>query len=560
MHFILVAAMLCSPAEAQYYRNSGSRNTSNGYIPGTTDHNGVPYDTSNKTNNQQNNQKVGEAIIGGLILGAAINQALQPPRRPTYPTTPSRPQMNYYPPQPQYVPSRPQYVPSQPQYIESQPVERIISSRPVENVVTSEVIVSPKPNVVKATPKPNDSLKSMSSSMALADGSAADPLLAVSTQQSVEKMTATLGEYIEVNGTDAMKEAWKKVVDSDSSAEEVAKWWKDYGDCILDPEIKALGPIHVGMSKFIEDLKDGLISDAGKKVALDKIADMVADLPATHPLRDDLVADIGQMRQFQKLGELLGLASFTPDPLVPILQGTQAMCMPLPLVAEVIDMPLMQYPVADAQPLPSSVVIRIVNPSTNLQSVNCAIGSRQIEMSPGSAESLTSSTSVVFDPGNGTRRSVAVTAGTWAWNMENGVWSLSKVSPQITIDTSDFKSVFNYTVNGKQASLDAGQTVQHSNAMPIEIAFDRGNGSGVATKVLTFGTYTVGVDTSSRGLDLFRTDVPSVPPPSVTGQEVASTPAAKSTPGSDRVRKALENAEKQKELTALLRSLEPSKP
>jgi hypothetical protein len=96
--------------------------------------------------------------------------------------------------------------------------------------------------------------------------------------------------------------------------------------------------------------------------------------------------------------------------------------------------------------------------------------------------------------------------------------------------------------------------------MPIEISFDRGNGSGTATKVLTFGSYAVGIDTSSRGLELFRTDVQQVPPPSAATSVAKPAPAAAAggTAG-DRVRKALENAEKQKELSKLLQSLESEK-
>lgn len=543
---VAVVGMLGAPAFAQSQSRERARIT-------------PPKNTSNQGGRNPSNQQVGEAIIGGLILGAAINEAMQPPRRPNYP--PSRPQ-NYYPSQPQYVPSRPQYIESQPQYIESQPAERIISSRPVETVV-SETPVTPKPNVVKETPKPNTSLKSLAGSLALADGLAADPLLAVSTQQSVEQLNDQIDAWVASNGTPEMKADWQAVVASGSSAASIEHWWNKYGGAISDPNIASLGPIHVGMSKLVQDLRDGLLSNAGKKAAIDKLADMVSNLPAAHPLRAELAKDLARMRQFQKLGELLSLASVAPDPIVPILQGTQAMGMPIPVVAEVLDIPLMQHPVDDAESLPSNVVIRVVNPSTNAQSVNCTIGSRQVEMAPGSAEKLTSSTSVVFDPGDGTRRSVSVTNGTWAWKIENGLWSLPKVTPRITLDNSKFKGVFHYTVNGKHASLAAGETAEHSHPMAIEIAFDRGNGDGIATKLLTFGTYAVGIDVASRGLELFRTDIPSMPPTTAVEAAVATEAAApdpKSSVAGDRVRKALENVEKQKELARLLESLEKGKP
>lgn len=233
---------------------------------------------------------------------------------------------------------------------------------------------------------------------------------------------------------------------------------------------------------------------------------------------------------------------------------------PVAVVSEMLEIPLMQYPVGDAELLPSNVSIHIVNPSTNAQSVNCAIGGRQVEMEPGTAESLSSSSSVAFDQGDGNRRSVSVTAGTWAWKIEGGRWSLTKVTPKITIDNSKFKAAFLYTVNGKHASLPAGKTAEHSNSMPVEISFDRGNGAGTATKVLTFGSYAVGIDTSSRGLELFRTDVQQMPPPS-NPPAVAKASAAAASGGTagDRVRKALENAEKQKELSKLLKSLESEK-
>jgi hypothetical protein len=549
--------MLASPVFGQWgggnQRGGGNRQ---GYYPSTS-----PGSQSNNNNNRRANEAAAALLIigGAAMAGAAINQSMQPPRRPNYQYQ-QQPRQQYYQSQPQYAPSRPQYIESRPQYIESQPVERIISSSPVETVVSSETVVAPKPNVVKESPRSNDALKSLAGSLSLADGSAADPLLAVSTQQSVSKITEKLGEFVAALGNAEMQADWQKVVDGGSSAKDIADWWKKHGAAVNDPVFKALEPIHVGMSKFVQDLQDGLLSNAGKKAAIDKLAEMVSALPAGHPMRPDLVAELGRMRQFQKFGELLGLASVAPDPIVPILQGTEAMGMPVAVVAEMLEIPLMQYPVGDAEPLPSSVSIRIVNPSTNTQSVNCAIGGRQVEMEPGTAESLSSSTSVAFDQGDGNRRSVSVTAGTWAWKIEDGRWSLSKVSPKITIDNSKFKGVFHYTVNGKHASLAAGATAEHSHSMPIEISFDRGNGSGTATKVLTFGSYAVGIDTSSRGLELFRTDVQQVPPPSAATSVAKPAPAAAAggTAG-DRVRKALENAEKQKELSKLLQSLESEK-
>ena len=84
------------------------------------------------------------------------------------------------------------------------------------------------------------------------------------------------------------------------------------------------------MSKLVQDLEDGLLSQPGKKAAVDKIADQVAELPAGHPSRERLAGDIGRMRQFHKLGELISLSTAVPDPVVPILQGTQAMGLPVP--------------------------------------------------------------------------------------------------------------------------------------------------------------------------------------------------------------------------------------
>lgn len=527
---VVAVVTLCGPASAQWPPQYSSRG---------------------QFKKQQNNQAA-EAIIGGLILGAAINEAMQPPPRQNYNNynnNYSRPQ-NYYQ-QPQYV---------QPQYIESRPV----ISRPVENVVPAET-VAPKPNVVKAVPKSNDIVKTLTAQAGVADGTAADPLLAVSTSQSVAGVTDTVSEYLELNGTPEMNEAWQKVLESGSSPQEIAKWWDAFGGNIADPAIQKLGPIHVGMSKLVKDLEDGLLSNPGKKAAIDKLADMVADLPANHPSRDELACNIARMRQFQKLGDLLGLASSTPDPIVPILQGTQAMGMPLPLVSEVLGIPLRQSPVADGAPLASGVTIYIVNQSTNEQSVNCSVGGRQLEMKPGTAEPLKGSTSVSFDPGNGSRRSVAVSAGTWGWKLENGLWNLVKVTPQITIDNRDFKGVFHYTVNGKQASVAAGETAEHSHSMPMEVSFDKGNGAGATTKLLIFGTYATGVDSSSRTLNLFRTDITTAPTAEPEQASLATADAAteiKAQPpaAKNRVREALEAAEKKKELAKLLKSLEQPKP
>lgn len=267
---------------------------------------------------KNNNQQVGQAILGGLILGAAINQAMQPPRRPNYYPSNS----NHYPSHPQYVPSapQPQYIYesqptySQPAYSSSQPVERIISSRPVERVISSgetvvssrpvetvvsaESVVTPKPNVVKESPKPNVALKSLAGSLAVADGLAADPLLAVTTQKSVANVTQKIGDFVAASGSPEMQTDWQKVIDGGTASGDIVEWWKKHGPAVNDPAIKALEPVHVAMSKFVQDLQDGLLSTAGKKSAIDKIAGLFSALPAGHALRSGFVADLARMRQF----------------------------------------------------------------------------------------------------------------------------------------------------------------------------------------------------------------------------------------------------------------------
>ena len=166
-------------------------------------------------------------------------------------------------------------------------------------------------------------------------------------------------------------------------------------------------------------------------------------------------------------------------------------------------------PDATAPGPPTSVdPIVLLNPKSNAASVGYVLGgSYSYDMNPGEEQELKPTSTgwvVSFDRGGsyGTAR-YTVTDGTYQFVLTDKGWDLVRKQYKVTIDNTNLAGDFGYLADGQQAVVNAGQTRTHTSGSPIEIVFDRGDGSGPARKLLKDGVYQTGIDAQKNRLELF---------------------------------------------------------
>jgi hypothetical protein len=459
------------------------------------------------------------------------------------PAQPSRPPAQ--PSRPQIVPAPQQFIPSQPQVVER------MSPQPV-SVVES---VSPPRNVIPtAAPQPNADFSAAVLRAVREHGSAqTDAGQILIAQDTVKEINESLGVRIEMSGSEAMRKAWKEAT-ADGSAKAMADFEMQFGDelAAIDPAAARHLDLSVRFGAVAANLQDCLLTGDGKRRAIDDLMAEVAALAANDPLREGLVEDLKQMRQLQQLGELMDLAALEPQPLVPVFTGLDEAKIPLDEFTAFLGLPVMTGPAESMASPASAAGLRLINPASTGAEVRFSVGGKPENMPAGSELGLSGTASVIFDPGNGQYRGVSITSGTWEWRRDDGLWSLRKEQPEITLENPGFDGVFRYTVNGRPASLERGASATHADPLPLTIAFDRGDGGTPVTKVLSKGVYVVAIDAASKWLDLFRTDAE---PPVQAGDAAVPVPASKG----EQIRKSLADPGQRQKMNALIEALRSSR-
>jgi hypothetical protein len=456
------------------------------------------------------------------------------------------------PPRPPVVPSRPQYQPAQPQYIPSQPqvVERVMS-QPATLVTPA----APAKNVIPtAAPRANADF-SLTVSRALRENGSTrtDAAQVVLAQDAAARINESVASAVDRSGNEAMQKAWKDSL-ADGSAKAMADFEQQFKDALaaVDPTAAGHLSLSVRLASLVGNLEDGLLTSEGKRKAIEDLMADVAALPANDPLREGLVAESKRLRQLQQIGELMDLAVLEPQPLVPIWEGFDAVGLPIEAFTGFLGLPVMTSPAESLADTAGKGGVRLVNPESTGTEVRFSIGGQSQKMPPGSEIGLDGPGSVIFDPGNGQYRGINVTSGTWEWRRDDALWNLRMVQPEITIQNPGFDGVFHYTVNGRQASLNKGESATHADPLPLRVAFDRGDGGAPSTKVLAEGVYAVAIDAGSKWLDLFRTDVDTAGEKSATEAVSARPPSARK---GGEVKKALADPEQRRRMNDLIEAL-----
>ncbi len=283
--------------------------------------------------------------------------------------------------------------------------------------------------------------------------------------------------------------------------EKMKEFKEKHGGKLSDEGKKALD-MRIALGEYERDVASGLLTGPGKDKRLEEITaqfDAMGDTPLKMSLEDNLA----QMDKFNELGKLSELAQDSGNPWDVMWEGCQNAGYPVSFLAEVSGMPMMEDPLSDSTASGTATTV-ILNPEENGQTINYNLGPYPYTIGPGQSQRLEKSYVISFDPGNGGAiKKYTLGTGTYKFVLKDGGWELKTVKVEVTIDNSQYEGTFNYLVDGKHAVLQPGQAADLSSQLPIVIEFDRGDGGKPARKVLTEGTYVVGVDVDEQRLDLF---------------------------------------------------------
>jgi len=324
------------------------------------------------------------------------------------------------------------------------------------------------------------------------------------------KVDAAIEEYLEKGAPGSTLTAAEKAQASKDWVAAVAsgdpkkfeQFQKDYGSKLGTDQQKWLDT-RVAILQYEKDLQSGLLSQAGKDERWSKINNSMSTWGPSI-LKQGVQDNVNAMGKYNDLGKLADLSQGADNPFGIMLVGFQNAGFSPDEMGDVLDLPIMTDPPAGDSTVAVADIL-IMNPEDNGQAVSYSIASHSYKMKPGEKQSLTQSYVLSFDPGNGAAaKQYTLSTGVYHFVLARGAWELEKVTPKVVIDNSQYRGTFNYLINGKNAALLPGQVIEHTDSSAIVIEFDRGDGGSPARKVLTTGTFVVGIDAAKQGLDLFE--------------------------------------------------------
>jgi hypothetical protein len=190
-------------------------------------------------------------------------------------------------------------------------------------------------------------------------------------------------------------------------------------------------------------------------------------------------------------------------------------------------------PVMDSEPTPEADAgltgacgVILNNPKSSRGKVNYTLDGKAFSMEPGFTHELPGGRTYLleFDKG-GTfgKARYSLAEGTFDFGVGPQGWDVFSKTYEAILDNSGNSNDFNYVIDDQRVVLPAREQQTLTGKCPILIIFDQGNGGDPARRVLREGTYKVGVDTSTKLLDLFREDAPARATKSTAGPKPAAT-------------------------------------
>lgn len=487
--FLFAFGLSSHLAEAQQFRKGGNSDRNQGYTP---------------EGSRSQSQPGLEQILGGVFQG--VDQILR--------NAENQNQRRYYEDsyQPEYRPrprTQPEYrpQPQPPRYVQPQPPRnvqpqrpRYVQPQPPRN--TAPVASAPPKNIVDKRKPTANKLSLFQPSRASAE---LDARQANEAEEAGRRLEDSLFDEIDNgDGTEAEKDKRKAAL-ADALRTKDPEKLRDYlEDNALDlsEDAKEMLDTRAELLGYQLDLESGTLTETAKKSRLAELEKKVDGLKGT--ARADMERALGKMETYNDLSEVATLVGNSDDSVHTFWTACEAAHMPATFCAEVTQLPIMaQTPVYDSTMRVEDICL--LNPETNGETVGYNLGNYPYTMKPGERHPLAKSYVISFDPadGSGTKK-YTLSTGTYEFRLNNNAWELNKTDPSIVIDNSQHTSRFNYLLNGKEQKLAAGETVTHSNATPMVLEFDRGDGGAPARKILTTGHFVVGIDPEEQRLDLFE--------------------------------------------------------
>ena len=394
-----------------------------------------------------------------------------------------------------FEPARPTYYPQSQSQSYVQPVVNTIrtSSPPPRNTV----VVAKKPVTNARLGLHDEDFDRISAETAAyqnAEAAKAGGKLDAGIQNSIQSSSLSEPDKTKTN------EAWADAVLS-GDPKKYEEFKKNFGGN-LTPQAQEWLDTRIALLNYGKELESGLLTGAQMDDRLQNLHSMI-DGMGPSVLKEGIQSNLTQMDKYNDLGKLATLVQGTANSFQVLCEGCQNAGLSSAEMSDVMGMPIM-LEVAETDSKVALADILLANPEENGQAVGYNLGSHVFTMKPGEKQPLTQSYVLSLDPGNGTTpKQYTLDSGVYEFDLHGSAWDLSKVTPKVTIDNTRYKGKFAYTVNGQEASLAPGQVVEHTDSSAIVIEFDRGDGSTPARKVLTTGTFVVGIDPAKQCLDLY---------------------------------------------------------
>ncbi len=365
---------------------------------------------------------------------------------------------------------------------------------------------APPKNVVKTRKKP--AINKVNFSFLSARASAeTDARQSVEAEKSKAMLDVEITEQITNTGNKKMLDAWNEVVKNGSTTSDVSQFTKTFGGA-MSSGLKDTMDLRQGFSAFSDALQAGTLTFQEKEIVLQALADKTQSLGSrpgqSSTFWGTIDANISNMGDFNKLGQIADLSQNSRNPFSPLMQGIYQLGMPTMFASELTGLPVIPIdPINEFTGNAASIII--YNPSSTGESVNYLLAGNKYSMEPGFQQTLAKSYTISFETGaSGGKKQYTLADGVYEWRMDaTKGWDLFVVPVNVTIDNSRYEGEFKYLLDNKPYTLGLGEVVEHTSKKPIEIAFDPGKGGKERRKLLRSSTNVVGIDPEHGHLDLF---------------------------------------------------------
>jgi len=163
---------------------------------------------------------------------------------------------------------------------------------------------------------------------------------------------------------------------------------------------------------------------------------------------------------------------------------------------------------ADAKTPPMRSGLCLVNALGNKGPVSYLLNGEAHTLLPGQAHQLSADEYTIDYDRGGDLGAVTyeLEEGTYAFRVSpDKGWDVYGKTYKVAMDNRANSNAFNFLLNGKQATVPAGEMKQFKSYYPVLASFDPGDNGEAARRWLLDGTYKVGVDPRAQLLELYQT-------------------------------------------------------